>query len=101
MPWHWEPRPRDGLRGWVAGAGSTSAAPTGQAGASTVHWGACSDADLKKAGAVCTLLAVPLDYAHPTGPQIKLAPLDGPAHVPDAKYQGVMLVNPGGPGGPA
>ncbi len=45
------------------------------------------------------MLSVPLDHENPSGPQIQLA-LSRIRHtVPEAEYQGVMLVNPGGPGG--
>ena len=63
-----------------------------------MHWGACSDADLKKAHAVCALLSVPLDYGHPTGSRIKIA-LSMVRHTSSSSnYQGIMLANPGGPG---
>jgi pimeloyl-ACP methyl ester carboxylesterase len=44
------------------------------------------------------MVPVPLDYAHPDGTQIKLAVSRIKHTVPDAQAQGVMLVNPGGPG---
>ena len=45
------------------------------------------------------MLSVPLDHGDPEGTQIQLA-LSMIRHtVPDEEYQGVMLVNPGGPGG--
>jgi pimeloyl-ACP methyl ester carboxylesterase len=42
---------------------------------------------------------VPLDYSHPKGMKIHLAVSRVPHTVSASKYQGVMLVNPGGPGG--
>jgi len=49
--------------------------------------------------AQCGWLTVPLDYAHPKGTMIKLR-VSRIKHTTSAKkYQGVMLVNPGGPGG--
>jgi len=42
---------------------------------------------------------VPLDYAHPTGRKITLALTEVPATAPASKQQGILLVNPGGPGG--
>jgi pimeloyl-ACP methyl ester carboxylesterase len=65
----------------------------------SITWGTCDDPDLADAGAVCAQLAVPLDYAHPGGAKISLAVSMVRHTVPDADYQGVMLVNPGGPGG--
>ena len=46
----------------------------------------------------CTKLTVPLDYAHPNGPQIMLAVLKVPAEDQSEKV-GALVVNPGGPGG--
>ena len=66
---------------------------------STIGWGRCAAAFLRQAHARCAMLDVPLDYADPSGPQIQLA-LSRILHtVPGDEYQGVMLVNPGGPGG--
>ncbi|MBU2665059.1 alpha/beta hydrolase [Actinoplanes bogorensis] len=76
-------------------------AVTGRANAQAagILWGKCTDADLVKAKAQCAQLSVPLDYERPKGTTISLA-LSRVRHtVPDGKYQGVMLVNPGGPGG--
>jgi pimeloyl-ACP methyl ester carboxylesterase len=75
---------------------------TGVAAAATsgVAWGKCADETLQKFGAVCGTLSVPLDYGKPKGAKIKLA-LSMVKHktTDPKKYQGVMLVNPGGPGG--
>lgn len=60
-------------------------------------WGSCSDASLKKAGARCAKITVPLDYDHAGGTKIKIA-VSRVLHT-GKKDQGVMLVNPGGPGG--
>jgi pimeloyl-ACP methyl ester carboxylesterase len=46
----------------------------------------------------CGYLSVPLDYAHPAGAKIKIAVSRVEHTTSAAKYQGVMLVNPGGPG---
>jgi pimeloyl-ACP methyl ester carboxylesterase len=48
----------------------------------------------------CASLQVPLDYSHPDGRKITLALSRIPATAPASKRQGVLLVNPGGPGGP-
>ena len=44
------------------------------------------------------MLTVPMDYTRPTGTKIKLAVSRVKAD-PSVRYQGAMLVNPGGPGG--
>ena len=65
-----------------------------------IRWGvACPSATYAAFGIECGTLVVPLDYARPRGAKIKLA-VSRKSHDPAAgKYQGVMLVNPGGPGG--
>ncbi len=45
------------------------------------------------------MLSVPLDYARPSGAKIQLAVSRVVHTSPDEDYQGIMLVNPGGPGG--
>lgn len=67
--------------------------------APSVTWGACTAPGLVKRGAECAKVAVPLDYAKPNGRKIKIAISRIKHTVPDAQYQGIMLVNPGGPGG--
>lgn len=64
-----------------------------------LRWRACDGDSLKKAGAECADLVVPLDYSRPTGRKITVAVSRVKHTSPDAAYQGVMLVNPGGPGG--
>jgi pimeloyl-ACP methyl ester carboxylesterase len=46
----------------------------------------------------CATLEVPLDYAHPEGAKVELAVSKIEHTSSAADYQGVMLVNPGGPG---
>jgi pimeloyl-ACP methyl ester carboxylesterase len=48
----------------------------------------------------CASLQVPLDYANPGGRKISIALTMIPATAPKAQQQGIMLVNPGGPGAP-
>lgn len=64
-----------------------------------ISFGRCDDASLRKAHARCGSLSVPLDYDDPTGAQIQLAVSRILHTTSEAEYQGVMLVNPGGPGG--
>ncbi|MDO9378268.1 MAG: alpha/beta hydrolase [Nocardioidaceae bacterium] len=59
----------------------------------------CADPQLTQNKIQCATLRVPLDYAKPRGATIKLA-VTRLKHRSSAKrYQGVMLTNPGGPGG--
>jgi pimeloyl-ACP methyl ester carboxylesterase len=46
----------------------------------------------------CGSVAVPLDYAHPSGPMISIAVARRPAADP-AQRIGSLVINPGGPGG--
>ncbi|HEX4287350.1 MAG TPA: alpha/beta hydrolase [Trebonia sp.] len=75
------------------GPGTSAVVPK----ASTLRWSKCSG---PLAGAECATLAVPLNYADPGGRKITLALSMIPATAPAARQQGVLLVNPGGPGEP-
>jgi pimeloyl-ACP methyl ester carboxylesterase len=77
--------------------GAVRAVP-GSAPAPALAWAKC-EGRLGQRGVECATLQVPLDHARPAGPKIKLALSRVKHTVADAKYQGVMLVNPGGPGG--
>jgi pimeloyl-ACP methyl ester carboxylesterase len=87
----------------VAGVGTAAnaapAAPAAPGPVSSITWGACTDPDLVAAGAQCGYLSVPLNYSKPNGAKIQLAVSRVKHTVPDKQYQGIMLVNPGGPGG--
>ncbi len=68
-------------------------------GQSAIAWSSCTDAELGYLQLECGRLEVPLDYAQPDGAKISLA-LTRRAHTSaEADFQGVMLTNPGGPGG--
>ncbi len=64
-----------------------------------IVWGGCASPGLQRRGAECGFVEVPLDYARTGGTKIKIAVSRIKATVPAAQYQGIMLVNPGGPGG--
>jgi pimeloyl-ACP methyl ester carboxylesterase len=81
----------------LALAGLVPAAPAGAA-PGAIDWGACSDPGLVEARAECGVLAVPLDHARPRGAAIRLAVSRVVHTSPASRYQGVVLVNPGGPG---
>ncbi len=59
-----------------------------------LDWRSCASGD------ECAWLTVPLDYAHPDGPTIRLAVLRVPAEQRSRRV-GQLVVNPGGPGGSA
>jgi pimeloyl-ACP methyl ester carboxylesterase len=63
-----------------------------------ITFGKCSDADLAAAGVKCGFLSVPLNWSKPRGTKIKIAVSKVAHKVSAAKYQGIMVVNPGGPG---
>ena len=85
----------------AATAASSAAASSSAAVSSSarITWGKCSDPDLKKANAQCGFLKVPLDYRHPKGAKISLAVSRIKHTSPASQYQGIILTNPGGPGG--
>ena len=62
-----------------------------------IRWTTCTNEGLVARKAECGTLEVPLDHAKPTGKKITLA-VSRIKHT-TKKSQGVMLVNPGGPGG--
>jgi pimeloyl-ACP methyl ester carboxylesterase len=76
---------------------AASAAPSLTESLSTVVWGPCP-ADVTAPDLQCSTIKVPLDYRKPDGPKFDLAisrlPSTDPAH-----RRGVLLTNPGGPGG--
>jgi pimeloyl-ACP methyl ester carboxylesterase len=92
--------------GFVAPAASSAAttqasgpAQAVRAQAATITWGTCAEAALAQAGAKCGYLSVPLNYSDPWGPKIKIA-VSRIKHTSSAKnYRGIILTNPGGPGG--
>ncbi|MFE0100685.1 alpha/beta hydrolase [Streptomyces sp. NPDC059009] len=63
-------------------------------------WGRCApdQKELNAAGALCTKVTVPLDYADPGGRTIQIAVSRIKAKNP-AERRGILLSNPGGPGG--
>jgi len=81
-----------------------AAVPRGEPGYAPISWGKCENAALQLRKAECGFLTVPLDYSAAAGASgksasVKLAVSRIKHTVPDREYQGVMLVNPGGPGG--
>jgi pimeloyl-ACP methyl ester carboxylesterase len=87
--------------GAVATTAQAEAAPGSDTtvGNPPIKWAPCTDPNLKMHKADCGFLAVPMDYGKPGGATIQLAVSRVRHTVPESKYQGVMLVNPGGPGG--
>ena len=70
-----------------------------RAGYPPIAWGPCTETSLQAHNAECGFVTVPMDYAKPDGDTIELAVSRIKHTVADRDYQGVMLVNPGGPGG--
>jgi pimeloyl-ACP methyl ester carboxylesterase len=65
---------------------------------STLRWHSCSKQLAAYGVRDCTMLSVPVNYADPGGRHISLALDMVPATAPRSQQQGIMLVNPGGPG---
>ena len=87
-----------------APASAHASGPAPQAGSiipahAALHWHACSGQLAQDGVPDCTMLSVPLNYADPSGRHISLALDMIPATAPRSRQQGIMLVNPGGPGG--
>ncbi|MEV4601636.1 alpha/beta hydrolase [Amycolatopsis sp. NPDC049253] len=81
----------------VAGAVVSLAAPASASG-STVDLGACP-AEVASPELRCASVEVPLDYRHPDAAKIHVEISRLPSKDP-AKRRGVLVFNPGGPGGP-
>ena len=85
--------------------GSTGAGAAPQAtgpvvpGHSTLRWHPCTGQLAQEGVPDCTMLSVPVDYAKPGGRHVSLALDMIPATAPKSQQQGILLVNPGGPGG--
>jgi pimeloyl-ACP methyl ester carboxylesterase len=87
------------LTGGLAATAPALAGTAAPTRAAAVTWGKCALSDLSQIGATCAMLTVPLNYGHPNGPTIKIA-VSRIKHTSDAAhYQGIILTNPGGPGG--
>jgi hypothetical protein len=97
-----------GSPGLVGSSGSAAlSAPAGQHGSSasagSLAWGSCPPSAGGAPGGRqlrCAHLQVPLNYSDPGGRKITLALSEIPATAPAGQRQGVLLVNPGGPGAP-
>ncbi|MFD5557593.1 alpha/beta hydrolase [Streptomyces sp. NPDC127068] len=77
--------------------GATAAAPA--SAAQQLSWGSC-DPNLPTTTVECATLTVPVDYRKPKGRTTELSVSRIKAADP-AKRRGVLLFNPGGPGGPS
>ena len=82
----------------VVAAVAAVMAPGVAEAASSPSWGACP-ADVPVPSLQCATLDVPLDYRNPDGTKIQLTISRLKSENP-AKRRGVLLTNPGGPGGP-
>jgi pimeloyl-ACP methyl ester carboxylesterase len=87
--------PSDPAAGSDAGSDAGPIVPT----ASTLRWHSCAGATAEMGIRECTMLSVPVNYADPGGRHISLALDMIPATAPVSQQQGILLVNPGGPGG--
>ncbi|MER7015503.1 alpha/beta hydrolase [Saccharopolyspora sp. NPDC000359] len=88
-----------GLAGAVVLASTAVAGMTAQA-APGLQFGPCpEDVSTPYPQLQCAELQVPLDHRDPGGEQLTLLVSKQPARKPEAR-RGVLLINPGGPGGP-
>ncbi len=91
---HSQPAPSSGP-GHASPAGQRQPSPDAAA-VGRLGWHSCGSG---LNGLQCASIQVPLDYQNPQGRKITIALSRVPATAPAGRYQGVMLVNPGGPGG--
>lgn len=82
----------------LAGTLSASAKPA-PSSLDALTWGPCpDDAVVGPLGQECSTVTVPLDYRHVTGQQIQIG-ISRVKSADPSKRRGVLLTNPGGPGG--
>ena len=82
----------------IAVLGATAVAPPASAAPEGLTWGPCPAGAFPTPDLECTTLEVPLDYRNPDGRKIDVAVSRLPSKHPE-KRRGVLLTNPGGPGG--
>ncbi|WP_424186941.1 alpha/beta fold hydrolase [Actinokineospora sp. G85] len=83
----------------LVGSMTVAAPAVAQGPATQVAWGACpEDVSTKFTALECGTVQVPLDYAQPEGAQIELMLSRIASTVPEQR-RGVLMLNPGGPGG--
>jgi pimeloyl-ACP methyl ester carboxylesterase len=78
----------------ATGPGPPGAARAAPGTGADLSWHSCTRVRRMQ----CARLRVPLDYRHPDGRKITLALFRIPATAPPGQREGVLLVNPGGPG---
>lgn len=86
----------DSLDDLADSLGSSTTVAADDAALDTIAWGPCDEPDATDPAVECAVLAVPLDHADPSGPTLELALARLPAGT--AEREGVLLLNPGGPG---
>jgi pimeloyl-ACP methyl ester carboxylesterase len=91
-----------GLLATLMGCGSSdsgTAAPVDDVGSfeKTIEWSACEGKDSPEAPFECGFVTVPLDYRNAKGKTLDIALVRIPAS--EGKSKGIILTNPGGPGG--
>lgn len=82
----------------LANATASRGARRSEPSSSSISWGRCSNPSLALMHAQCGYLSVPLDYSNPNGQRIQIA-VSRIRHTSKKHYQGIILTNPGGPGG--
>ncbi|MFI1225040.1 MULTISPECIES: alpha/beta hydrolase [unclassified Streptomyces] len=81
----------------MPGASVAATADTVGVGPGPVRWGPCPE-EVTSPRLECSTLDVPLDYRHPDGRRIAIA-ISRLASENPSKRRGVLLTDPGGPGG--
>ena len=84
---------------FVAPVSARGSASTVSATPPTIGWSPCAPKGSVTAAMDCADFAVPLDYAQPAGPEVRLHLLRVRATGTPGERIGSLFVNPGGPGG--
>ena len=77
----------------------TAASPARSAAASSITWGTCTETDLDQPGVHLRGPCGAAELQPPVGPEDRDRGVQDRAHLERQNYQGIILTNPGGPGG--
>ena len=83
----------------VALAPASTASPAPSQAPATIDWQACTNELYDAIGFQCATLSVPMDWSKPKGTTIELALTRLQHTSEESRYQGSVVLNPGGPGG--
>lgn len=82
-----------------SGAAEPTPDPATETAVAPVSWQRCASTGLRRSGLKCATVIAPMDPSQPRGDTVRLAVSQLRHTSSDSRYLGVILLNPGGPGG--